>query len=312
MGKISSTTASNGFDSIRATNPDGTNLVLSEKKLRRFPRTEKNKDPIDVEICGIHQSSIDSGDNHDSSSLFQPKKSIIVSDADGQGANSTVRRGIWHCSIYIFAKAFFLEGPLAVIEGSIRAALFTVGCLVTLLLAGLCCKGSLLATSYFLFRDAILCLAAVITLCLPGTSCSVYRWYKEENDWELAPIPTIFGWVDSRRFVSFAFGNGCFACNVQNDSSTYNATDRDQTDGISSSGSSLQGNEQELLGRHCYDSWSGVIFMEPVKIRTFIMRIISDDNTIDGLRQPAVKIKKSSNKKYSAVGANDDDIVGLP
>jgi hypothetical protein len=308
MGTVLSTTASNGLDSIRATNLDGTNLVLSEKKLRRFPRTEKNKDIIEVEVCGIHQSSTDSGDNDDSSSLFQPKKSIVVSD--GQRASSTVRRGIWNCSFYIFAKAFFLEGPMAVIEGLIRAALFTVGCLITLLLAALCCKGSLLATSYFLFRDAILCLAAVITLCLPGTSCSVYRWYKEENDWELAPIPTIFGWVDSRRFISFAFGNGCFACNVQNDSSTYNATDRDQADGISSSGSSLQ--EQELLGRHCYDTWAGVIFMEPVKIRAFIMRIISDGNTIDGLRQPAVKIKNSSNKKYSAVGASDDDIVGLP
>ena len=309
MGTITSTASSNEFDSARGTNPDGTTiLVLSEKKLRRFPRTEKSKDSIEVEICGIHQSSTDSGDNDDSTSLFQPKKSTVVSD--DQIATGTVRRGTWHGSFYIFANAFFLEGPLAVIEGLIRAALFTVGCLITLLLAALCCKGSLLATSYFMFRDAILCVAAVITLCLPGTSCSVYRWYKEDNEWELAPIPTIFGWVDSRRFISFAFGNGCFACNVQNDSSTYNATDRDQADGMSSSRSSLQ--QQEQFGRHCYDSWTGAIFMEPVKIRTFITRIINDDNTIDSVRQPSVKIKKPSNKKYSAVGANDDDIVGLP
>lgn len=281
--------------------------MLGEKKLRRFPRTEKSKDFIEVEICGIHQSSTDSGDNDVNSSLCQPKKSIVV--LGDEVATNTIRRGIWHCSFYIFAKAFLLEGPLAVIEGLIRATIFTVGCLITLLLAGLCCRGSLLTTSYFLFRDVILCLAAVITLCLPGTSCSVYRWYKDDNEWELAPIPTIFGWVDSRRFISFTFGNGCCACNVQNDSSTYNATDRDEADGVSC-GSILQ--EQAQFGRHCYDSWTGVIFMEPVKIRTFIMRIISDDNTVDGVRQPAVKIKKSSNKKYSAVGANDDDIVGLP
>ena len=52
--------------------------------------------------------------------------------------------------------------------------------------------------------------------------------------------------------------------------------------------------------------------MEPVKIRTFIWRIIGDDNTIGSVRQPAVKIKKSSNRKNSAFEANDDDIVGLP
>ena len=97
MGTITSTASSNEFDSARGTNPDGTTiLVLSEKKLRRFPRTEKSKDSIEVEICGIHQSSTDSGDNDDSTSLFQPKKSTVVSDDQKPLALSGEEPGMAH------------------------------------------------------------------------------------------------------------------------------------------------------------------------------------------------------------------------
>lgn len=251
-------------------------------------------------------SSTDSAESNDTSSLCQKRK--LEESSNGQREPSlsrSMRRDICLYSVCIFVNAFLVEGPLAVVEASLRASICLLGSAITLVLAALFRDRAFLLMSFFMLRDSILCLAAVATLCLPGSSCTVYRWYHMDREWELAPIPTIFGWVDARRFVSFTFGNGCFASNVRHDNFIYDGTERDHPDGIKYNSAS----QQDEIARQCQDSWGGNIFFEPRRVHADIMRIWRGDDRIQILHRPGGKISKSLNKEYSAVGVDDDEVT---
>ena len=286
----------------------------SERKIRKLPKARTiGMDQLPCNF-GVRNSSFDSPSfdspsYDDSASLWSPSVNREEKTDLSAGADPKIDRDIMNYSICIFINAVLIEGPLAAIEGILRAAIFFTASVFMVLSAGICLKGSFLSYSFMLLRDAFLSLAASITLCFPGTSCLVYRWYRLEDTWELAPIPTIFGWVDSRRFMSFTFGNGCFAKNVRHDDYLYDSHERrgDSDIGGIQYTSSL---EQEQIDRNriCYDSWTGVIFMEPRRVQADILRIVRGDDP-SGILSSKVN---SSTKKYFPVPIkSNDEEIGL-
>ena len=201
-------------------------------------------------------------------------------------------------SIWIFICAILFEGPLAILEGLIRAVIFLLVSIIFCMLGISFCSTSLLRVSYFLVRDSLLCFAAVITLCLPGASVFVYRWYDRNTAWELAPIPTLLGWVDSRRFSCFTLGNGSFALNVRQDILTDD----------SNHNTSVYSNSNRI-DCICHDSWSGDIYLEPRRVLDDSLRTIREKANEEILRNREGRTKKSLNKEYSAVGLTDDEVM---
>lgn len=284
----------------------------SERKIRKLPKARTiGMDEYDfgARNSSFHSPSFDSPSYDDSASLWSPSVNREEKTDSSVSASPKIDRDIMNYSICIFINAVLVEGPLATIEGILRAAIFFTASVFMVLSAGICLKGSYLSYSFMLLRDAFLSLGASITLCFPGASCLVYRWYRLEDTWELAPIPTIFGWVDSRRFMSFTFGNGCFAKNVRHDDYLYDSHERrgDGDVGGIQYASSL---EQEQIDRNriCYDSWTGVIFMEPRRVQADIIRIVRGEDP------PGIFSNKviSSTKKYFPVPIkNNDEEIGL-
>ena len=158
----------------------------------------------------------------------------------------------------VYYTACIIEGPLAILEACIRAAVFaTAACLCIFLSAATLIvtpaksftskvsttpaqllhertsendqqNGILQRKLYIIWaiacgKESLLCIAAALALLIPGMACLVYRNQprsaalsaihesEEAELWELAPIPTLIGWVDTRRFAVFAFGGGRFA-----------------------------------------------------------------------------------------------------
>jgi len=162
--------------------------------------------------------------------------------------------------------AFFIESPLCVLEGTLRAGSFLAAAVLWGIMAvGAVCftaagetrrdtvttsagkgargvtrsgtEGSSSSSAavkarrhrrYLIYmiaclKEAALCLAATLTLLIPFTACLVYRYQPSASnmtpsttgnrgeEWDLAPLPTVLGWVDSRRFMTFVFGGGRFA-----------------------------------------------------------------------------------------------------
>lgn len=251
-------------------------------------------------------SSTDSAESDGSSSFCEKgTREHLQRSPSEPSLSPSMRRDICLYSVCIFINAFFVEGPLAVLEGTLRASICLVGSAIALILATLLRDRAFLLMCFFMLRDSILCIGAVATLCLPGSPCAVYRWYHMDREWELAPIPTIVGWVDARRFVSFTFGNGCYASNVRHDNFLYDGTEGDHPEGIKYNSAS----QQDELARQCQDSWEGGIFFEPRRVHADIMRIYRGDDRLQILHRQGSKIDKSLNKEYTAVGVDDDEVT---
>ena len=238
-----------------------------------------------------------------SDSLFRPEENEsgngIEIDRMIAQKNAKIDRDILIYSICIFINAIIVEGPTAVIEGTVRALLCILISIILLISAVICRNQSLLSLSLQFIREAILSFFAALTLCFPGSSCFAYRWYCLDGKWKLAPIPTLFGWVDTRRFVAFTFGNGCFACNVRHDNYLYDSHERDLDD-IQYHTTHPQRDQIEDLGP-CYDSWPGIILLEPRKIQANIIRIVRGEDRLSILERVL------PNEDYTAVHIGDDD-----
>lgn len=115
----------------------------------------------------------------------------------------------------LYLNACILECPAAILEATVRGILFASATFVWVLLAIVRWRHQravYIDTARACVREAFLCFASVSSLLLPGLSCFVYSRHDTEGEWDLAPLPTILGWVDSRRFAAFAlFGGGRFA-----------------------------------------------------------------------------------------------------
>jgi hypothetical protein len=178
-------------------------------------------------------------------------------------------RDIWIYSICIFINALFVEGPLAAAEGMIRCVIFLSMGFILFLMAALFRQKTFLHLGFKLFRETLLCSVSTLTLCIPGAACLVYRRYSKDDDWELAPLPTLLGMVDARRFISFSFGNGSFASNVLYSLNNDKSLDMHHNDG------------KEKRRQHqwpCQDSWPGCILLEPRRIQTDMILIVRGED----------------------------------
>lgn len=132
---------------------------------------------------------------------------------------------IWY-SRFLFCNACFVEAPLGAIEGIIRFFAFVVVGILQILLncfLFLCSRRhrrtlsikEIIFSAIPSFKESAKSLAASFSLLVPCIApCFVYRLYDLDEEWDLAPIPTVLGWVDARRFVTFTFGGGFLARNV--------------------------------------------------------------------------------------------------
>jgi hypothetical protein len=120
----------------------------------------------------------------------------------------------------------------------------------------------------------LLTIAAVLTLLLPCTACLVYRNHDDEEEWDLAPLPTILGWVDSQRFAVFTMGGGALA-RVRS-GSRGDATGTSSSSPSSSSKDDLAGT-LDLHDSRSADSWGSGILFAPRKILKSLLLIARGD-----------------------------------
>jgi len=64
--------------------------------------------------------------------------------------------------------------------------------------------------------EALLVFSSMLTLILlPGSGLYVYRDFDPDEEWEMRPLPTLVGWVDSRRFWAFVTGYGALSSRLE-------------------------------------------------------------------------------------------------
>ena len=278
----------------------GTSRVSTESILRQSVHSSKSQNtksrrPVNgtrgVELTALSRAAIEE-DGDDSE--FSDKISLLHRHGDEDSAEessvfpsqesivrATTSRDIWMFTIYIYINAFLIEGPLAACEGVCRSILFLVSGAFILLTAVASREKYFLILSGKLFREASLCAAATLTLLVPGAGIFVYRRYHQDGEWDLSTVPTILGHVDSRRFISFSYGNGSFASNVRYDThhtnkSTYEA----KIEGNQELMSGVRVQPVRQLQRQCLDTWSGEILLEPRKIQFIIVQIVRGEDPL--------------------------------
>ena len=205
-------------------------------------------------------------------------------------------------SIFVFVSASLVESPFAIIEGFVRCCWFLFLSVMVVISIPVFGRKYILHCSFLLIREALLNIAASISLCVPFLVCYVYRNYRADTDWKLSPIPTIFGWVDARRFIAFTYGNGSLAANVRYDYAS--STIGDSTDNSDGDEKSSIEKYNNVDGRYSYrekdikstttenldeqnlvtnrqqsdDTWEGYILCEPRKVESYIVRIVRGED----------------------------------
>ena len=175
------------------------------KKTKNNSKKSKNKEEYNVNNEDENELLLAST-KRASNDTLTPEQKIIY--------DKTRRAIIWG-SRCLYINAFFVEGPLCVIEGILRVTLLLVIGLIMLIASFFVLKW-LKRYAILFIKESLISLSALISLILlPGSVLCIYRWYNDDNDWDLAPIPTFIGWVDARRFITFTHGNGSLAKNVK-------------------------------------------------------------------------------------------------
>ncbi len=93
-------------------------------------------------------------------------------------------------------------------------------------------------------REVPICIATAITLfILPFIARFPYSCFKPSGygNWYLQPLPTLVGWVDSRRFCTFTYGGGRSATDPDLDLSSYHTSSYNRNRSGSKSSSSNYG-----------------------------------------------------------------------
>jgi len=225
------------------------------------------------------------------------------------------RRAIAIFSKCICIHALLVEGPLCILEGIIRSAIFFALGLIMLLISFFALKW-LKPYSILFLNESLITLSAVITITiLPGSVMLVYRWYHDDDDWDLAPIPTIMGWVDARRFITFTNGNGLFAKNVKvkDKSKSKRKKNKDSNNEIYST--------LLAIDQKCQDSFSKVIIFAPRVVSSVFFKISKgenvdlpfldnddeDEDEIDNENDDHDEIKNNNNDHNDDNKFNDND-----
>jgi len=195
-------------------------------------------------------------DDDDMSRLLEaePTSSSSVQNRDPLSrvmADTEVDVGKYTNSAKLHAVLF--ESPLVTVEAVVRG-LFCLGVGVASLLVWLCWRrgdassqrSRALGRGLGWLREAAISGAAFLTFFVPGAVFFVYRAYGSADDWRMSPLPTVLGWVDTRRFATFVYGLGASSSGLD--------VPPDSTDGGSGSGSGALLTDKAHL---CQDSLSG-------------------------------------------------------
>jgi len=193
-----------------------TTLAVSqiEESKKKAKSNKKQKSKKSQKESTMVENSTDDDDDDDNGdqddTAIDTNDGIeLISDAarlaaDTQGAlNSHMR-----C---LLVNACLCEAPLAAIEGLCRTAAFSLLVAISLLFAAFTMDALWVRRAKACAREALLTLAATFSLLVPFIVCFVYRRFDGDEDWDLAPLPTVLGWVDAQRFTTFALGGGSYA-----------------------------------------------------------------------------------------------------
>jgi hypothetical protein len=216
----------------------------------------------DVSLTNGHRKEIElrnlaigKSDTHNLSdieaSFDTNEQSTLDDDSHSEVADETRDSDIVYYYICTLIHVILIEYALLVIECSFKAILYLLISLVSCL-AKLFCSSSIsfYYTTYQYFREGLLCIASLISLILPFTTLFIYRQlFLCKIDFDVCPLPTLLGWVDSRRFLVVCYGSGSHANNVFS--------------GANSSLSSM-------------DTWRGDMLFSPDDIRTWLLRTDDD------------------------------------
>ena len=238
-------------------------IMLLDKKNKT--KSKKNKKNIDND---------DNNDNDDDEKELllagtRSKKERDILTPEQRKVHDNTRRAIAIYSRCLCIHALLIEGPLCIIEGIIRIAIFlTLG--IIILIVSLFTLKWLKPYGLLFIKESLLTLSAILTITLlPGSVMLVYRWYHDENDWDLAPIPTIMGWVDARRFITFTNGTGSLAKNVK-------VKDKNKSKNKSKKNNN---NNNEIysnllsIDHKCQDSYSKGIIFAPRVVSSLLLKI---------------------------------------
>ena len=241
-------------------------------------------------------------DSDDSTALLTTDKSSLDQKNDvpfktslAIQVHASTQRDICFYSVCIFINAIIIEGPFAATEAYIRSSLFLLSFLLVCIPYVVTRYRWLYQLGSILLREFLLSFAAALSLSIPLMSCFVYRKYRMDSDWELSSVPTLLGWVDSRRFASFTYGNGSFANNVRYDHILRNTEAADEDDendvenqdtadidiNIQQKDSSRdQQRHQRHINRNCQDTWKGTIMLEPRRVHINLVLIVRGDDPL--------------------------------
>lgn len=170
------------------------------------------------------QSNESRWDNSEKEATNDAQSRLLSAEFEGSSSDAVVLENDAptidevHYIRFLLINAVVFEAVLCVIESVIRC--LALALLLIIIYVACCCtklgiKSNLWNLEGIARRDLILSAAAMLTLMIPGFILFVYRERETIGRWNLAPIPTILGKVDSRRFATITiFGLGNLSWNA--------------------------------------------------------------------------------------------------
>lgn len=177
---------------------------LCMPRLQSAPDSSGNRQQIPYDEYPIHEEDIE---NQNERILLESRLEEVLVKTEPD---------IRNFSRCFYVHAIVFETPIAVLEGLLRCLVFAVITIVAFLqLTFRCERDSIVQVCTPYLRESLLSIAMASTVIVPGTILFAYRDFHPEDNWDIHPIPTLFGNVDVRRFIIFSFGQGELASNIE-------------------------------------------------------------------------------------------------
>lgn len=145
---------------------------------------------------------------------------------------------------------FMFEYPILVLECILRSLCCLFLSIILLLFGIFCCQSTLRHASMCIFRECIISFAVMWSILIPFMIFFIYQNMNPSESWNIAPLPTIIGWVDCRRFLTITSGCGSHAENVATTSN------------------------------NCQDTLPGEVWLSPTTTYNFFVGLYSEEDDI--------------------------------
>lgn len=122
--------------------------------------------------------------------------------------------------LFMFLHVIVFEWVFLIVECCIQIIFLFIYALICGLLSIWFKSSTLRVTAIMNIKECFVMLGVLTTAVIPFSILLAYRQLFHESligDWELRPIITVFGHVDSRRLLTLTLGTGKWACNVTTD-----------------------------------------------------------------------------------------------